>query len=57
MVITAVFDRVEDGVAVLLSKEYTLEFNIPADAIQQPVKKGDIIIVTLDESSNISAKK
>lgn len=49
MVIKAVVDRIEDGVAVLLSDDFGMEISIPLDSTNVLYNKGDSVSLTLED--------
>lgn len=53
MNITATIDRIENGMAVLLSKEFGIEISIPEHLVNGLYNKGEVISLTIDKDGNI----
>lgn len=50
MKITAVVDRIENGVAVLAAQEFEAEFQVPEEMVAEEYRRGEVI--TLDLNSD-----
>lgn len=54
MNVTAVVERIEDGVAFLFAEEFLASFKVPENLIQGVLEKGSKVIVTLATSGNFT---
>jgi hypothetical protein len=57
MNITAVVDRIENGMAILLSKEFDIEISIPEKVVKGLYNKDEAISLTIDKNGNIENLK
>jgi hypothetical protein len=56
MNITAVVDRIENGMVVLISKEFDIEISIPENLVKGLFNKDETISLTIDKDGNIERK-
>lgn len=48
MKITAVVDRIENGVAVLAAQEFEAEFQVPEEMVAEEYRRGEVITLVLN---------